>query len=398
MSDETTGSRRIKSEVQNYLPRLRKQGDGSGAGNYHRNVKRVLENEWLPWLQKRSIYTFERLGVNDMEDFALKHLTQKVEDGEYSAATARKYYDHIAAFCGWAADRGYLTQNVARVERAVEALPSDQADGDHQQQIWSPKQRRAVVDYVNKRAYEAVEEKGADALREVRDRAFVATIAYSGVRGGEIVADRNDPRRNGIQWADIDFENHTIDVLDKGKQETREASLPSQAVTVLERFYELADPPSDQWRVFLTLHRPTLWAYARDMLAEDRGCDSFSDAPEDARDEINEYLESEVDDILSIFYERDTSPPSITTAGARSLMQTICSDANIPDLDDGEYLEPHGGRRGAGDTLVREKGFEAAQRLLRHQNPETTMKSYSHISASEVADDASDAFEQADQR
>ena len=64
--------------------------------------------------------------------------------------------------------------------------------------------------------------------------------------------------------------------------------------------------------------------------------------------------------------------------------------------ESGEYLELHGGRRGAGDTLVREIDWETAQRLLRHKSPETTMESYSHISASEVADDAENAFDQAD--
>jgi hypothetical protein len=73
-------------------------------------------------------------------------------------------------------------------------------------------------------------------------------------------------------------------------------------------------------------------------------------------------------------------------------------NADVPGMDSesGEYLELHGGRRGAGDTLVREVGWEQAQRLLRHQSPETTMNAYSHISAGEIAEDASDAFDEAD--
>jgi integrase len=58
--------------------------------------------------------------------------------------------------------------------------------------------------------------------------------------------------------------------------------------------------------------------------------------------------------------------------------------------------ELHGGRRGAGDTLVREVGWEQAQRLLRHKSPETTMNAYSHITAGEIAEDAGDGFDQAD--
>jgi integrase len=104
---------------------------------------------------------------------------------------------------------------------------------------------------------------------------------------------------------------------------------------------------------------------------------------------------------LSMFSENTASSlllPAITTDGARRLMRTLSENADVPGIDSesGEYLELHDGRRGAGDTLVREVGWEQAQRLLRHQSPETTMNAYSHISASEIAEDASDAFDEAD--
>ena len=83
-----------------------------------------------------------------------------------------------------------------------------------------------------------------------------------------------------------------------------------------------------------------------------------------------------------------------------SLDEASLGGGRHPDLDTeaGEYLELHGGRRGAGDTLVREVGWEAAQRLLRHKSPETTMDVYLHISAGEIAEDAGDAFNEADRR
>ncbi len=79
-------------------------------------------------------------------------------------------------------------------------------------------------------------------------------------------------------------------------------------------------------------------------------------------------------------------------------MLTHSENADVSGIDseNGEYLELHGGRRGASDTLVREVGWEQTQRLLRHQSPETTMNAYSHISAGEIAEDASDAFDEAD--
>jgi integrase len=72
-------------------------------------------------------------------------------------------------------------------------------------------------------------------------------------------------------------------------------------------------------------------------------------------------------------------------------MKRLCDDADI-DID-GEYLKPHGGRRGAGETLYRELDAAAAQRALRHKDPATTSKMYSHIDATELAEDTSEAFE-----
>jgi len=72
-------------------------------------------------------------------------------------------------------------------------------------------------------------------------------------------------------------------------------------------------------------------------------------------------------------------------------MKRLCGDA---DLDiDGEYLKPHGGRRGAGETLYTELGPVAAQRALRHKDPATTSKMYSHVDASELAEDTSEVFD-----
>ena len=79
-------------------------------------------------------------------------------------------------------------------------------------------------------------------------------------------------------------------------------------------------------------------------------------------------------------------------------MRTLSENADVPGIDpnNGEYLELHGDRRGVGYTLVREAGWEQAQYLLRHKNPETTMNAYSHISAAAIADDAGAAFDEAD--
>ncbi|MFC6977016.1 tyrosine-type recombinase/integrase [Halomicroarcula sp. GCM10025709] len=88
-------------------------------------------------------------------------------------------------------------------------------------------------------------------------------------------------------------------------------------------------------------------------------------------------------------------PPSLTTSGVRSLLKRWTEEADIPDLDidAGEYLTLHGARRGVGEKLYRERGAAAAQRTLRHADPSTTSQMYSHIEASELAEDNTDVFD-----
>lgn len=71
-------------------------------------------------------------------------------------------------------------------------------------------------------------------------------------------------------------------------------------------------------------------------------------------------------------------------------MHRPCDDAGI-ELDDKHgYLAPHGGRRGAGEAMARQRGFVAARLLANSE--EVDRQSYSHIEAKEIAKNAGDAF------
>ena len=60
---------------------------------------------------------------------------------------------------------------------------------------------------------------------------------------------------------------------------------------------------------------------------------------------------------------------------------------------DGEYLKPHGGRRGLGHELYSKGHAELAQTALRHSSIETTHESYSDIQATETAKRVDDVLE-----
>jgi integrase len=356
---------------------VRSKQKGTDSGNYQRNARRVI-TEWIDWLTERTpaVETFDQLDVTHMRQYA-RQLKERVDEGDLAGSTATTYWNYIAGFLGWCVYEELLSENPARKRRAEEELPDDRPRSDRQQ-FWSRADREALLAHVNEQARIAVDEHGLGAIKELRDRALAALLAYSGVRGGEVLRDPNDTRRNGLRWQEIDLDAGTLVVLGKN-QTDEEAPLPPQTISPLERLSQALRPASDQWPVFPTLHRPTLSRTVRARLADTGYETSAIEAAIDEHDWLNLYRSYEI------------VPPALTTNGGRTVMQRVCEAAEI-DLDgDHDYLTPHGGRRGAGDVLYREDPV-LAQTALRHRSIETTKDSYSYIEAGETAARAGDVF------
>lgn len=336
-------------------------------GNYRANLATAIER-WRDWLGDDEPDQLEDVATLTMKEYAA-HLATEARRGEIGASTARTYYHNVSALFGWAFDYEHIPTNPAAKERATSELPEPDTDSSDQQ-FWSPAQRAAVTEYVDAQARAAIEDDGSDAFAPVRDRALVFVLAYSGVRGSELLADHRDERRDGVTWTDVDLDNGTLTVLGKSKQGPEAVGLPEQTLPPLRRLRTLVDPPTDDWPVFPSRHAPSL--YERIEKAD-------HDRPDG--------------DPVAYCHEHGIAPPSMTVSGARSLLQRLSDAADVPDLDADEYLTLHGARRGVGETLYREFGAQRAQRTLRHQDPKTTSKMYSHIEASELGQDNTEAFE-----
>jgi len=278
-------------------------------------------------------------------------------------------------------------------------LPEDDGRKPGDQQAWSSEQRHALTRYVDERARDAIETyttlpQDADpldkqraryeALKTARDRALVFVLAYTAVRVGELLRDPNDPRRRGVRWEDINVEDGSMDVYRK-KQQWDAASLPDPVISPLRSYRKLMDPPTERWPVFPTFGQRTLATLLKDELA-DRGL--RPDAIDKKRDEY-------VRDLLLALVE-DIRPPSLTTDGARSILQRLSEDGEV-DIDHPkhDYLAPHGGRRGMGEVLVRAFGYTVAARYL-DNSEEMVRERYSHIEAGELGDVATEALNDID--
>jgi len=294
---------------------------------------------------------------------------------------------------------GYLEAHYAQRASATAPLPEDDGRKPGDQQAWTPEQRHALARHVDEQAREAIkayttlpddvdslntQRARYAALKAARDRALVFVLAYTAFRVGEFLRAPDDPRRRGVRWEDIDLEDGSMDVYRK-KQQWDAASLPDPVISPLRNYRKLLDPPTERWVVFPTLDQRILAGLVQEELA-DRG---------EHADAIDERREEYARDLLLAFDE-NIRPPSITTDGARSILQRLSEAAEI-DIDHPkhDYLAPHGGRRGMGEALVRAFGYTVAARYL-DNSEEMVRERYSHIEAGELGDVATEALNEID--
>jgi integrase len=361
------GETTIQAAIQEFARSLE-------AGNYRTNVTRVLER-WRVWLQhERGRSTPAEVTVKDCRLYA-RHLKQAVRAGDLKASTARTYYSYVRAFCSFCEAEELIASNPAKVNRAVTELPED--PGDVERQFWTPADRSRILRFVDARAHDALH-ADENAQQAFRDRALVYLLALSGVRSAEVFADPLDDKRDGATWGDLSLADGTLKVF--GKSRTYEyAQVPRDAVDRLQKYERVLEPPNEDWPLFPTGHAPSKYRVVREQLP----ADGYS------AEEIERLLdETGVDEVLR---DNDLVPPSISKNGARSVMQRLCERA---DLDiDGEYLKPHGARRGLGHQLYADGHAELAQSALRHASIATTHESYSDIQAANTADRVDDVLQ-----
>jgi integrase len=262
-----------------------------------------------------------------------------------------------ASFSWWVSD-DRIDSNPAKSHAATEELPEVHNDPDRQ--FWPTDQREALLHHVDEQAHAAMDETPTDRPRAYRDRALAYLLALSGVRAGEVCASSRDDHRNGLRWERVDLDNGLAEVFGKTR-EWQHLSLIDDVVEVLRRHKQTQAPGTDAWPVFPTGHYPSLSDAAYEQLREEGLTD----------DEIAALIDEH--GIEGVFREREITPPTLSTNGARSVMQRLCDDAGIEV--EGEYLKPHGGRRTLGHQLYEEDAV-LSQETLRHQSIEITHDAY----------------------
>jgi len=380
-----SGGQRWQQAREDFLFDKSKAND---SGTYRRNLETAI-GRFETWHEQRfgDGPRVEALDEGIFRQFARALVRTKdtplaVAGDDLARSTALTYYANVSAFVGWLVREGILDEHLADTHRAKEPLPDDDGQRSGDQQAWTTEQRTQLMEHVGELARETIDDPDAadwDTIRETRDRAVAAVLAWTGIRGSELFANSQDDRRNGIMWDDVDLNEGKVTVLSK-KQQWDDRSLPPQTHHPLRQLQQVLDAPGD-WPVFPSLHRPSLAQRVKERLQAD-GLD----------DEEIQPLRAEHGP-FELLAEFGHAPPPLTTDGARRVMQRVTERADI-EVDEG-YLQPHGGRRGIGEIVVRTQGFTAAARVL-DDAEEMVRQRYSHIEAGELADDLGDAIESVD--
>lgn len=325
------------------------------SGKYRQNNAYVLRlfTEWLR--HEYEVTEVEAITPQHLRAFARelrKAMETTPDDDHYTEITASstvtQYYDYVSAWLSWAVRDQYLDRNPARTETATEPLPETSSEPDRQ--FWSPRDRKAICatgdQLVDVALDDQVDERTQ--LKVYRNRALVYLLGYSGCRGAEIAAVREDKKRNGLQWKDVNLTDGVLTVYGKSR-EWEEAPLFEPAIEPLQRWRQVLDPPTDEWPILPTFHLPSL--YGR----------------------LPDHVEATPDSVWDDLRTHEVTPPAVTVDGVRRTLAGLCEDS---DYRFDEPLKPHGARRGLGDQLYQEQA-ELAQDALRHRSIETTHEAYS---------------------
>lgn len=363
----------VQPLVEDYL--TAKQTSGSQA--YAATAASVL-HRWAAWMHDQNhdlgVLDDPQRGPQVLNAYAL-HLASRVAEETLSPASAERYFAYVSACLSFGVRQGVLDRNPALADAATESLPAQKRTDRTDQQFWSASQRQAIVEHVDAQ----VREQSSPSLRDARNRALVRMLAFTGVRGAEVLSHPKDDRdgRNGLRWENVDLDAGTILIF--GKDQTWERTpLASKCLPAVRNLKQAQQPPTRDWPVFPTGHRPSLFSVARAELG----------------DRFDHRLAAVSGDIWSLLQNIEATPPSLTTAGARSVMQRLTDAAGI-DAEEG-YLQLHGGRRGLGDLLYRQDRGHA-QDILRHDDLSTTQAGYQHIDAKERREQLDGYLERADE-
>lgn len=375
------------------------KGRDRQSGSYRRNIKRDVQS-FVDWYEHDNgdPPTFADLSDLHFRQYARALVVHRdgpdadpTERKDLSDGTARTYYANLSAYIGWCVDEEYLDEHLAQTDRATDPLPEDDGRRSGDQQAWTQQHREQLLQHLREQKHAVYDDSelgdGVDeweAVKASRNLALAEVMVYSGIRGGELLAHPEDDRREGVRWRDVDFEDSHIVVLAKRQTSTwDERPLPENAHGALRTLHKTLDPASEDWPVFPSLHRPTLYDQLRDAMT-DGGVPA---------DEADDRVRAEP--TFALCREYDVAPAPLQTHGARSMLRQACDTAGIDLDDDHGYLTPHGARRAVGEILVRTKGFAAAARQL-DDTERMVRERYSHIEAADQAEVTSQAFEEYD--
>jgi len=413
-----TASETSLEETMTHFLRDRGVGPQAESGNYRSECEREIYRflSWLVdgledehWSGINPSYKERGLTFSDVGSWLDSHsrfneptalfraYARHLRGKDFAPSTVRTYYAYVSAWAGWCQQEGYFSEHYATRADAREPIPEEERSRSDTKQMWGPEERKRVTRTVDQLFHDAADELSSihvddtldrerqrfKLLKTARNRALVYLLAYTGARTAEILADPRDSRREGLLWEDVNLESQSATVYRK-RRGWDDLALPEPVIAPLSQYRNRLSPPSAEWSVFPTFAYPKHATLVTDTLA-DRGWNEET---------IEEFRQEHARDFFILLQENIT-PPSATKRLATSVLTDLHEDHDVEMSETGERLEPHGGRRGMGEVMVREYGFPTAARFL-DNSEEMVREAYSHLEAADQADQATQAIKNID--
>lgn len=322
--------------------------------------------------------TTGNLYVQDVDTGECRAYAQKLhslykDDETLAASTTRTYYNVLRGFLDWCVDEEYLDSNPAKATRAEKPLPKDETETE--QEFWSPQDRKSFLSFVDRRNDHAHDEKNEVCPYVAqRDQCLVYLIGLTGARGSEVFRVRDDHKRDGLRWKDID--DDAFKVFGKSR-DIEWIGFTGPERERLERWKVRYDPSDPSWPVFPTLYPGVLhrddWGVGKEL-------------------EAAGYEKDDWDHPIEACAAYDICPPALSLRAARKIVRRLSEEAGLPSDGSKPHLNLHGARRGLGHDLYEENPV-VAQRTLRHKSITTTHEMYTNKKARETGEERSEILD-----
>jgi len=201
---------------------------GNKAGNYRDDALERVLTDWRQCLEARGTETVERVSKTRHGDVCERTLERQSKDCSDCVDVLRLRLGVSLPYC--------VKVGLARGQSSPEGIALDELPPRPTKRAATSSSGRLKIGKRYSGMPIVVPTRPSTKKGQPHSRNCVtvrSSICWhiQGTRGGEILSDPRDDRRNGLLWSDIDLESNQFQVLGKSQHEDEEVQLPKASAS-----------------------------------------------------------------------------------------------------------------------------------------------------------------------